>query len=115
MGIHKTLSQAGKALTTAGIDYALIGGMALGGLGIHRATADVDLLIEGERKDLAKEVLVKNGFKLITETTEVLHFSGFGALDLLLAHRLPTREMLKRAKTLPNLGVQCLDAEDMIG
>jgi hypothetical protein len=115
MSIHKTLALAVKALTEAGIDHALIGGMALGGLGIHRATADVDFLIDGEKKDLAREILSKNGFSLVTETAEVLHFSGFGPLDLLLARRNSTREMLKHAKILPKLGVKCLAPEDIIG
>lgn len=87
----------------------------MGGLGVHRATADVDFLIDGDKKELAKEVLAQNGFRLVIETNEVLHFSGSGPLDLLLARRPPTREMLKRARTLPGLGVKSLGAEDIIG
>jgi predicted nucleotidyltransferase len=115
MGIRETLKQASTALTEAGIDHALIGGMALGCLGMHRATADVDLLIDGSKKELAKEALIDNGFRITTETEEVLHFSGAGALDLLLAHRQPTREMLQRAKIFESLAVKCVVAEDIIG
>lgn len=110
----KTLKSAQKALDAAGIDYALIGGMALGGRGVHRTTLDVDLLIDGEKRDQAKTVLESVGFQLRTETEEVLHYAGIGKLDLLLANRKPTKEMLQRAQVLPKLKIKSVSAEDLI-
>lgn len=113
--LRKALELAHEALTNAGVDHALIGGMALGGLGVHRATADVDLLIEGEKRNIAKQFLLSAGFVLVQETEEVLHFKGVGFLDLLLARREATRNMLRNAVLLPPLGIKCVSAEDIIG
>ena len=113
--IRETLDLAHHVLTEARIDHALIGGLALGGHGIHRATMDVDLLIEGSAKEQAKKALQRNGFKLEAETDETLHFSGYGNLDLLLANRTPSREMLKRAGTMVVAEVKCVEPEDIIG
>ncbi len=114
-GIRDTLIQAHRALTDAGIDHALIGGLALGALGVHRATLDADLLVPGSERAAAVESLAAAGFVLRGETPETLHFAGYGALDLLLANRPPTREMLAQATLVAPLGVKCLRAEDIIG
>lgn len=113
--IQQTLTRAHNALTDAGVDHALIGGLALGGLGVHRATLDVDLLVPGSDRELAKSALIEQAFVLQTETHETLHFSGYGPLDILLASRPRSLEMLVRATTLPSLGVKCVRAEDVIG
>lgn len=109
------MTRAHRALTDAGIDHALIGGLALGGLGIHRATLDVDLLVSGADRERTAKILVDHGFMLDAETPETLHFSGYGPLDILFANRKPSREMLDRATTLSILGIKCLRAEDLIG
>jgi len=50
--VHETLEALVADLTLAGIDYALIGGMALNAHGYRRETVDVDLLVrpDGLRK-----------------------------------------------------------------
>jgi predicted nucleotidyltransferase len=111
----KTLETAQKALDQAGVDYALIGGLALGSRGVHRATMDVDLLVDGNKREAAKAALEKNGFQLRAETREVIHYSGIGALDLLLANREPTQKMLEQAQPLPILQIKCVGTEDLIG
>jgi hypothetical protein len=111
----KTLELAQTALDAAGVSYALIGGMALSGHGVHRTTMDVDLLVDGGKRDIAKTALTEKGFQLVVETEEVLHFSGVGKLDLLLANRAPTQRMLERAETLPRLKIRCVRTEDLIG
>ena len=113
--IRKTLDLAHRVLSEARIDHALIGGLALGGYEIHRATMDVDFLIIGSVRAQAKEALQNNGFKLEAETDETLHFSGYGNLDLLLANRKPSQEMLKRAGIKTVSEVKCLQPEDIIG
>jgi predicted nucleotidyltransferase len=113
--LRKTLEAAQEALENAGVAYALIGGLALGGRGVHRATMDVDLLVDGKKRDVAKAALEKAGFELRVETEEVLHFLGPGALDVLLANRIPTQKMLERAQPLKSLKVNCVRAEDIIG
>lgn len=113
--IKNTLTRAHQALADAGIDHALIGGLALGGLGVHRATLDVDFLVSGADRMRTIETLVSHGFALDSETAETLHFSGYGPLDILLANRPASRGMLDRAMVLPTLGIKCLRAEDIIG
>ena len=115
MGLRETIKKAHESLTAANVEHALIGGIALATLGINRATADVDLLIDGEQKDVAKETLKKAGFTLKLETPEVLHFEGIGLLDILLANRPLSKQMLLSAKSLSHPQIKCLLAEDIIG
>lgn len=42
--------------------YALIGGFALAAQGIHRATADIDFLVDGGRRKQVLGLLTQNGF-----------------------------------------------------
>ncbi len=113
--LRKTLNEASAVLNQAGVSHALIGGFALAYYGQHRATADVDLLVDGTKKELIKSVLIKCGFILKHETVEVLQFTGFGYLDVLLANRPLSLEMLKRATLSQELSVYILKAEDIIG
>lgn len=87
----------------------------MAGLGVHRATMDVDLLIDGGQRDAARSALQAAGFELQAETPEVLHFTGAGSLDLLLANREPTQDMLRRARVLESVQIRCVGAEDIIG
>jgi len=112
---RKIVNLAHTALDKAGITHALIGGLAMGHHGVHRATKDIDFLVDGEKKENIKQVLQACGFKFNLETQEVMHFSGEVDLDVLLANRAPTRAMLKRASFMKELDMMCLAAEDIIG
>lgn len=114
-GIKELLAMAHIALAQEGIEHALIGGLALGGRGVHRATLDVDFLVDGARGSDAQRALEQAGFDLQNETREVMHFGGIGSVDLLLANRPLSREMLQRAAMLPALGIKCVTVEDLIG
>jgi len=113
--LRDILLLAHRLLDQAGADHALIGAMALGNLGVHRATMDVDLLVDGRRVTEAKAALQSGGFQLLEEGPETLQFGGLGTLDVLLARREPSLEMLARAQPAPNLGMKCATAEDIIG
>jgi hypothetical protein len=115
MQLRDVLQTAHRALEEAKVDHALIGGMALGALGINRATADVDIIIDGNDRDSAVQALKTQGFSLLQQTSEVLHFEGIGFLDLLLANRPLSREMLMHATAMPTVGMKCLCPEDIIG
>jgi hypothetical protein len=114
MGLKDTLNQAHQALHKAGIDHALIGGLGLAMLGIHRATFDVDFLIDGENKADTINVMNEAGWKLVMETENVLHFDGKGRVDFLLANRPLSKQMLKEAEQT-NFGIKNVKAEGMIG
>ncbi|MFZ3230910.1 MAG: hypothetical protein WA160_11945 [Pseudobdellovibrio sp.] len=115
INLRKTLSDAHSVLELAGVAHALIGGFALAVYGQHRATADIDLLADGLKKELIKTELIKKGFTLKHESNEVLQFSGIGYLDVLLANRPLSLEMLKRANLNNELNIYILKAEDIIG
>jgi hypothetical protein len=60
--VYQTLANLKDRLTKAGIDYAVIGGMALTIHGYIRATQDVDLLMTVEGLDTFRSSLVGRGF-----------------------------------------------------
>lgn len=115
INLRKTLVDAHSVLSQAGVAHALIGGFALAAYGQHRATADIDILAEGSKKEIIKIELIKKGFELKHESSEVLQFSGIGFLDILLANRPLSQEMLKRAGLNQELNVHILKPEDIIG
>ncbi|MBM3789805.1 MAG: nucleotidyltransferase family protein [Acidobacteria bacterium] len=43
--VHATMERLVRSLRSEGIDYAIIGGMAMAGLGLVRVTQDVDVLL----------------------------------------------------------------------
>lgn len=113
--LRKTLTLAHVVLDKNGISHALIGGFALAVYGNHRATSDIDFLADGSKKELIKKTLQDEGFKLNHESVEVLQFSGPGFLDILLANRPLSQEMLKNSVQNISLGVYVLRPEDLIG
>jgi predicted nucleotidyltransferase len=114
MSLRDTLYSSHQSLAEAGVDHALIGGLALATLGIHRATFDVDFLVDGASREAATEALEKAGWKLSMKTQEVLHFEGRGRVDLLLANRPLSLEMLAHAPAAED-GLKCVSPEALIG
>ena len=105
------------------IRYAMIGGFALGVLGVPRATADLDCLVHRddlEQFDTAMRLL---GYQRYIQTENATHYRhperAWGALDVLHAFRTPSLRMLERAKPYPifdgTVSVRVLDPEDVIG
>ena len=115
VNLRKTLREAHRVLEEQGISHALIGGLALGSYGVHRATVDIDFLAAGSKKEEIKKALIGVGFQLRHESDEVLQFEGLGLLDILLANRPLSLSMLKAARNQPKLDVYVLRAEDLIG
>ncbi len=114
MSLKETLLQAHEALLKADIKHALIGGLGLAALGIQRTTNDVDFLADGEQTKKIKEVLVQSGWQLTMETKNVLHFEGKGKVDIVLALRPLSIEMLSQAKS-GLFNIPCVNPEGMIG
>lgn len=113
--LRSTLNIAHAALESAAIEHALIGGLALAEHGVHRATIDVDLLIDGTKVAPAKEALLAAGFKLEWETDDELMFSGPGYLDVLVANRLLSQKMLKNSRPSQSHAISVVEPEDIIG
>lgn len=64
MNLFDELVEVVKSLDQSGIDYALVGGLAVGVWGAPRATKDIDLLIRPEDLARAKECVRLVGYQL---------------------------------------------------
>lgn len=113
--LRATLFKASDALKKQNIAHALIGGFALAFHGINRATADIDFLADGTKRSEILQALQSEGFVLRFESPEVLQFSGIGNLDILLANRPISQQMLKDATLQQAVPVYLLRVEDIIG
>ena len=56
-----------KPFRASGIDYCIIGGLAVIASGIRRGTADFDLVITESEAEEALAVVYEQGFKLVTD------------------------------------------------
>ena len=115
MDLRKTLKFVHDLLKSNKIDHALIGGLALACYGSTRATVDLDLLIHENDKDDTKSLLISNGFNLVNESKEVLQFSGLGYVDLVIARRPISQDMLLSSNDQGPEGIRYVRAEDLIG
>jgi hypothetical protein len=116
MDLRQTLVTAHEALTKAQIEHALIGGFALATFGHHRATVDIDFLADGSDPIRVKAALEAVGFSVRFENAEVIQFTGpTGHLDILLARRPMSLQMLKNAKRHPELMILVACPEDVVG
>jgi hypothetical protein len=115
INLRKTLSLSNELLKKSNVDHALIGGFALAVYGQQRATSDIDFLADGSKKEIIKSAFSSAGFNLVFESPEELQFSGIGFVDILLANRPMSLEMIKRSKQNTDLGVYVLQPEDIIG
>jgi hypothetical protein len=95
-----------QALVAAGVDHALIGGLALALWGLNRATGDVDFLVEAEHRNVAETVLRDLGFQVFASSKDVLQLEGVGRVDIFFAKRPLSRRMLADAAVLPNAGLK---------
>ncbi|MFQ5490987.1 MAG: hypothetical protein ACE5GE_09725, partial [Phycisphaerae bacterium] len=60
--VHKTLREIAEKLGGLGIDYAVVGGMALVAHGYDRTTADVDVLVTRPGLDAIHDALIGLGY-----------------------------------------------------
>lgn len=105
------------------IRYAVIGGFALGVLGVARQTLDLDFLVH--RNDLTRldARLANLGYKRVFHTENVSQYrhddGAWGSFAIVHAFRQISLAMLQRAKSYPVFGgtqsARAVDAEDMIG
>lgn len=115
MKLRSTLKLAHNLFDKSQIEHALIGGLALACYGSTRATVDLDLLIREEHKEIAKKILIENGFTLSHESAEVLQFSGLGYIDIILARRPVSQKILSEANLGGPEGIKFVKSEDLIG
>lgn len=112
-----------ETFTREKIDFAIIGGFALQFAGVTRTTRDIDLFILAQNSEKVKDIMLKNGYRLLHQSEDVLNFCSddlsLGRVDFLLAHRKYAISMLKRAQEKEildgKLRVKVLEVEDQIG
>lgn len=123
MDFKKVLSFLLSDFQKEGIRYALIGGFAMGALGIVRATMDLDFLVDRSDAESLDHVLKDHGYSLFYQSENVAQYQSdlkpFGSVDVLYAFRPVSLSMLKRAESLPVFGgeyhIPVLLPEDIIG
>lgn len=105
------------------IEYALIGGFALGILGISRNTIDLDLLVHKKDLEAIDRILSSHLYRLRYQSDNVSQYVSdlkpLGTIDLLHAFRERSLAMLKRSQSTAVFDglyeVKVLRPEDIIG
>ncbi len=123
MDFKQTLLLVINEMNNQMVDYALIGGFALGLYGVDRSTSDLDFMINFKDIDKIKEILLENGFELLFFSDNVLQFvspiKDFGEIDVLVAKREISINMLENAVNKSIFGgsidIRILKPEDLIG
>jgi hypothetical protein len=89
--VYQTLENLKDRLTKAGIDYAVIGGMALTIHGYVRATQDVNLLMTAEGLETFRSSLVGRGFvPAFTAVTKMFKDAATGvSVEIITAGEFP--------------------------
>ncbi len=111
-----------SALQREGVEFALIGGLAMAARGAPRATGDVDLLVPSEASDAVQRVMLELGYTARHRTENVANYwapePALGGIDFLFARRAYSRAMLARAPVATVLGdlrIHVVQTEDLIG
>jgi len=123
MDFKTTLGFILEGFQKENIRYGLIGGFALGLLGVSRSTIDLDFIVH--RDDLIKidKIMKSNGYECIYKSDNVSQYVSairiFGEVDFIHAFREASIGMLERAKELDifegKLKIRTLIPEDIIG
>lgn len=103
--------------------YGVIGGFAMGALGIQRATMDFDIVVHRDDLEPLHALLIPLGYTRRARTENVSHYSHpdnvWGDVDVLHAFRPASLQMLQRCRLVPifsgTLTIRVLAPEDVIG
>lgn len=123
MDFKFVMEQLAGSFEKEGIEYALMGGFALGVWGAQRATIDIDFLILLEDMERAHGILTSLGYELRHKSQNVSQYISalktFGEIDFLHAFRKVSKSMLRRAQKKEIFGagltIKVLQPEDIIG
>ena len=123
MDFDKVLTILAKEFSEEKVRYALIGGFAMGALGIVRSTMDLDFLIDVNDLPKADAILKKYDYTCVFKSENVSQYvsriNTMGEIDFLHAFRKPSLSMIDRAKDLAvfdrKLSIRIVSPEDIIG
>ncbi len=104
------------------LQYGLIGGFALGIMGILRATMDIDILLLVDDLDKADKILTGCMYSCVHRSPHLSQYTSelkpLGSIDILHASRTISKEMLSRAeryRVFDKYMIPVLSPEDIIG
>ncbi len=123
MDLKKILLILTKEFEKQEINYALIGGFAMGAYRMGRNTLDINFLIAIEDMKKVNAILHDLSYKKIHTTKDVSQYTSpvelFGEIDILHAQRTISKEMLKNSIIKEvfdgKFKVKVLLPEDIIG
>ncbi len=122
MDFHLVTSTLLREFQTQHINYAVIGGFALGSWGVTRATIDMDLLLLVDDATRAEKILTAQSYRCIHKTENVAQYVSdsvpYGSIDILYAFREVYRHLLERSvevNVVEGVAIRSLVSEDIIG
>lgn len=123
MDFKVTLEALIEVFEKENIRYAVIGGFALGALGVPRATVDLDFLVEKDDLEKISKVMKSHSYDCVYQSDNASQYVSpvkiFGEVDFLHAFRPVSRKMLTRAKEIDifegKAKIKVLLPEDIIG
>ncbi len=123
MDFKAVLSLLLKKFNENNVNYALMGGFALGLCGVGRTTVDIDFLISRDDVKQIEKIMTEAGYECRYRSKNVSQYISplavFGEVDFLHAFRKASLEMLKRAQKKGifnnSLKIRVLRPEDIVG
>lgn len=116
--LGRQIAEVTAALNAIGVQFALIGGLALATHRVVRATQDVDLLTDAERAVQIDAEMARLGYRCLYRSADAGNYTrGDERVDLLYASRPIARRLLASAvESQTSLGVlRVVSAEGLIG
>jgi hypothetical protein len=119
---HLVTSTLVQDFESSEIQYAVIGGFALGLWGATRATIDIDFLLLIEDVGKVEAILKKYAYQCVYKTENVGQYvsdnNEYGSVDFIFSSREISRKMLSRSidtELLSSRRIKVLMPEDIIG
>jgi hypothetical protein len=122
MNFEQAIPRIVGVLDSAGVRYALIGGLAMAFRGAQRATFDMDFILLLEDLKAAHAALESLGYRREFHSENVSQYGSadavLGRIDILHAFRGPTLGMLDRAERIrwdDDTTLPVVHLEDLVG
>jgi hypothetical protein len=116
--LGRQIEELVEALDGLGVQFALIGGLALASHNVIRATKDIDLLTDSLSADDIDRELIRLGYRCIHRSDDAGNYlRGDERVDFLYAHRPTARSLLTAAAefSTPFGNLRVVSLEGLIG
>lgn len=122
MDLKKAMSMLVTEFEKHEVRYAVIGGFAIGALGVPRSTIDLDFLVASDALARVEPIMLALGYKKVFASENASQYvsqsAEMGEVDFLHAFRPISLKMLAEAENVAVFGkevkVKVLKAEDII-